>query len=355
MISLLLTAFPKFPDQFYVMSTDLSSFVVDEATKSNCSYCVGLEGHDISTMAFLFPDIMNIVMIGRHQQFWGDPEKRFYHGPDRSTAIPRKTADNSITARKGPLVLVGIFSTETSNSNTLRERILALFELRNDSRVCCLSDFRQLSAEERRGSRCELVYTFVLGAVGPNYNGTSFPTEITGYDERPLVVDRSSSNSTRNQLFLNIRDNMNEGKSQTWLNHASRLAKEFDFEYVAKCDEDSIFDLSKYFNFTDHYLPRAPYNKGFYAGRVLGTAFHKVKNCKDYRDTDPFSLGLWNRARNISCQWPTESFFDEYFDGVHFYAAGMCAYMILPCAARVLTLSLSTFDAALDCSRFGGP
>jgi hypothetical protein len=146
--------------------------------------------------------------------------------------------------RKGPIVLVGIFTTETPTSSTMRKRILSIFELRNDTRVCPFSDFRRLSAEERRRSPCELIYTFVLGAVGNQDHSAGFPTIIAGNDARPLVVNRSDSNSTWDKTILNIRENMNEGKSPTWFNYGASVAEEYGIEYVAKCDEDSILNLT---------------------------------------------------------------------------------------------------------------
>jgi hypothetical protein len=320
--------------QFYVMSPDLSTFVVNEAMANRCSYCVGLEGLDVSTMAFFFPKPMKILMIGSHQQFWRerastDPVLNITSNTGIARGRP-SNLDGSSTGQqqreskqqaRGPRVLVGIFSTETSSSSTLRKRILSLFELRNDSRVCCFSDFLQLSDDERDGSKCELIYTFVMGAVHQTYNDTYFPTEIAGKDERPLVINASGSNATKNTVFLNIRENMNEGKSQTWFNYATRVTDKYEIDYVAKCDEDSIFDLPKYFQFTSDYLPRAPDNTGIYAGRVHGLTSHKVRDCREYRDTDPYSLGF-PEPRNRSCGWASESLFDQYFDKVHPYVLG---------------------------------
>jgi hypothetical protein len=351
------------------MSRDLATFVVEEAIKSSCSYCVGLEGHDISTMAFFYPYTMNVVTLGRHQQFWV------------GTALPGTTADNSTNRsiaslpsppvntaaldstsadpadhrqkvidskpqRRGPLVLVGIFSTEYPGSSILRERILSLFELRNDSRVCAFSDFRQWPATQRHQSPCEFVYTFVMGAVHYNYTDTFYPTEITGSNKRPLEVNRTDSNASENTIYLNIRENMNEGKSQTWLNFAAHVADEFGIEYVIKSDEDNIFDLPRYFQFTSDRLPVAPYNKGIYAGRAFGLGPHKIMNCKLYRDTDPYSIGYPTESKKRSCAWEIDAFIDEYFDKVHFYMIGTTLEQGRGIQARML-LTYSFLDYSL--------
>jgi hypothetical protein len=318
------------------MSSDLSRFVVEEAVANNCSYCVGLEGHDVSTMAFYFPQPINVVMIGRHQQFWEDKPfqgyNRTFNGSNSNSGDGRFTAQSppvhDIAAESlqlgdvesidqlsgGPLVLFGIFSTETPNSKIMRERILALFELHGDRRVCSFSDFRRLPVEERQSSPCRLIYAFVMGAFDQTNNDTLLPTQITRNDARPLEANMSDSNTTEHMIFLNIRENMNDGKSQTWLNYAAAVADEYGMEYVAKCDEDSILSLPKYFAFTADRLPRAPYNRGFYAGRVLNTAPYRVNRKQSLRPMNPFSVGSLPEFDG--------SFFDRHFNLVQFYMAG---------------------------------
>jgi hypothetical protein len=58
-----------------MMSTDLAKFVGKEALVGKCSYCEGHEDHDISAMAFHYPDPVKLVVVGRHQRFWEHPVK----------------------------------------------------------------------------------------------------------------------------------------------------------------------------------------------------------------------------------------------------------------------------------------
>jgi hypothetical protein len=62
------------------MSRDVAKFVANEASRSKCSYCEGYEDHDISSMAFRFPDPLNVVAVGGHQGFLTHPIKVFPHG-----------------------------------------------------------------------------------------------------------------------------------------------------------------------------------------------------------------------------------------------------------------------------------
>ena len=65
-------------------------------------------------------------------------------------------------------------------------------------------------------------------------------------------MNRPISGSSRDlnepdMTLLNIRENMNEGKSQTWMKYAATIAEEYDLDYVAKCDADSLFHLHEFF------------------------------------------------------------------------------------------------------------
>jgi hypothetical protein len=58
-----------------MMSPDLADFVAKEALAHKCWYCEWHEDHDVSTMAFFFPDPLNLVPVGLNQQFWDHPVK----------------------------------------------------------------------------------------------------------------------------------------------------------------------------------------------------------------------------------------------------------------------------------------
>jgi hypothetical protein len=331
----------------YIMSQDLAKFMVEESVRSNCSYCVGFEGHDISTMAFYHPKPLSLLVIGRHQQFWtdnmmeaanqslgtaggADGRPTFMTNRDDAKGQPEAPAERRVEQRSavagtragGPRVLLGIFSTTSlKTSYLLRKRVRSLFELRNDTRVCLLSDFRNLSIDARRNHSCELVYTFVMGIAD---GGSELPTEIVGNDNRPLLANITHPDAAGDFLFLNIRENMDFGKSQTWLNYASQVAEEYEIEYVAKCDEDSVLHLPRYFQFSSDHLPPAPYNTGILSGRIVNKANWGRWNYRQYRDNDenPEFVGFLDERKNKANRPQQESFFDENFDKVHIYIAG---------------------------------
>ena len=88
------------------------------------------------------------------------------------------------------------------------------------------------------------MYTFVVGA---NSNG---PTNLVDYNNssHPLILDVSeipsqyafsnTSDASDNDVtekditFLNIKENMEEGKTPTWFLVANTLVKEYDIDYI---------------------------------------------------------------------------------------------------------------------------
>jgi len=70
-----------------------------------------------------------------------------------------------------------------------------------------------------------------------------------------------------NLSILNIQENMEQGKSQTWLYYAQQLVRKYGFDYVAKSDSDSIWNIPMMLDFLGTHLPPKPYNQGILAGK----------------------------------------------------------------------------------------
>jgi len=176
-----------------------------------------------------------------------------------------------------------------------------LFRLWDDPRVCSLAEFKQKPLRERYD--CEFVYTFVVGAANPDA-----PPELVD-GSRPMEVPRPIHGGISNDLnepdmtLLNIRENMNEGKSQTWMHYGAQIAHEFDLDYVTKCDADALFHLHEFFVFAYRNLPPAPYNRGVYAGALRDKAY-------------------WPKHETEEARIQYESYFGNNYEGVHLYVAG---------------------------------
>lgn len=261
-------------------------------------------------------------------------------------------------------VLHGIFTTDWDREVGYRKRHRDLFSVWNDSRVCTLHAFRQMSNQERDDSPCELIYTFVLGrsasmefaglrnvsesaaasVIDAMVNSTNtnamsttkesfapyseLPTLLLERDSvlfgpievaaRPIVGlvsgDLTSAANNSDFVVLNIRDNMNDGKSPTWLYFASQLAAQYGFDYVAKCDSDAILSLHDYFDFVYNYpLAPAPYNSMTLIGGPVGK--HN-----------------WRKDRVNRAQ---ERYFNKNYNMVHIYSAGQLYTLSSDLAAAV--------------------
>lgn len=161
-------------------------------------------------------------------------------------------------------VLLGILTADFLNDQVYRKRHRSLFQLWNDKRVCSLPDFKAKPLAER--FECELIYVFVLGGnpnAAPELVDGSRPMEIA----RP-IQGKSNDLNEPDMILLNIRENMNEGKSQTWMHYGAQIAEEYGLDYVGKCDADSILHLHDFFRFAYKHLPPAPYNSNVYVGAL---------------------------------------------------------------------------------------
>jgi hypothetical protein len=212
--------------------------------------------------------------------------------------ITTQEDERSLLPKHRLRVLLGIFTADLESEEKMRQRHRDLFALWNDDRVCVLHELQTLSSGQR--ARCELVYTFVMGA---NPHATS---ELVDDSLRPMLVSRPIAGvghdiNDPDILLLNIRENMNDGKSQTWLYHGAQLAERYDLDYVVKCDSDTVLSLHDFFRFAYVNLPPAPYNSNMLVGI-------------------PWSKSDWGDSSDRTDE--TERHFRDHYNGVHIYAAG---------------------------------
>ena len=202
-------------------------------------------------------------------------------------------------------ILFGILTADFRNDVAYRKRHRRLFTIWNDDRTCTLDQFRKDAAVRHR---CELIYTFVMGGALDADAPTQLVSEENG---RPIELTKPVSKSGRispdinepDMTLLNIRENMEDGKSQTWFNYAAQVARSLDIDYIAKCDADALLHLHEFFVWAYTNLPPAPYNRGMYAGALRDKAYWPKRDDPD--DLDRFE-GYWGK----------------YFQGVHIYIAG---------------------------------
>ena len=147
-------------------------------------------------------------------------------------------------------MLLGIFTTDSTKERARQTMIqntylsLPKFIARYNvttvplrtSRVCSLYEFWYGNMTER--DECQLLYTWVMG--GAKKSDPNASTEYLHLQaDRPMTITTPSSDP--NTTYLNIIENMNEGKSQTWFKYASsQIPDDLRIDLVAKVDTDCL-------------------------------------------------------------------------------------------------------------------
>mmetsp|Transcript_26398 Transcript_26398/g.30393 ORF Transcript_26398/g.30393 Transcript_26398/m.30393 type:complete len:385 (+) Transcript_26398:134-1288(+) len=224
----------------------------------------------------------------------------FLKGVDVSNTISLNVADTPVSmndkpsetiASDTPRVLLGIWSYAGFKKQLkVRNKFRLLFETfanrtrshdgRADPRICNLGEFLE---QPENFPDCKVVYTFVIGAA----NSKQAPNEIVTETDWPLLVEdtahfRETDKNNKDMTLLNIKENLEGGKSQTFFYLAQEVLHHFD--YVAKCDSDSVLDLLVMFDFLDNNLPRPPHNLGIIVGAPYNKQWWKT-NSKLNEDT----------------------------------------------------------------------
>lgn len=239
--------------------------------------------------------------------------------------------DDVVRPLRNPRTLMGIFSSDNMFDGTHRTWHRHLFnDIWKDERVCTLSQFRT-SNDTTVQQKCELIYTFVA-AASDDPNAPTERLEETDTADNPIELLGGYKNPMKGDInwpdvtHLNIRENMNEGKSQTWFYFGSKIANEFrktstPIDYVMKFDSDSILRLHDFLELAHTRLPPAPYNKNIFAGALRDKGPWYFKNSK-----------LGHPQSELSRY---ESHWGREYDGVHLYLAGQCYLMSTDLAAFV--------------------
>lgn len=191
----------------------------------------------------------------------GNPQ---YPSPQNHNATTTTTASlpSPFQVSRPTRVLVGIFTIDDTTERRCRHRQRRLFRLH--PYTCTLATFLSEQPEN-----CRLIYTFVTGGnpQGPTMQVDSSVPMVIEYDSTRMHFTEKDMLEP-DVTLLNIKENMNDGKSQTWFAYGAQLAKTYPIDYIVKQDTDTILFLDKYFDFVDQSLPPAPYNRNILAGSV---------------------------------------------------------------------------------------
>jgi hypothetical protein len=111
---------------------------------------------------------------------------------------------------------------------------------------------------------CQLCYVFVIGG---NETG---PTELVEFNSsHPMTVNPPPESNETDVVYLNIRENMIEGKSQTWFKYAVTVLDSHYFDYIGKIDTDTVLFPGPFLRFGLSAFPTFPNNTRVYGGHYL--------------------------------------------------------------------------------------
>jgi hypothetical protein len=185
----------------------------------------------------------------------------------------RFIAETDLTrCRYGPRLLIGIMTvfehqTEKQRRGTIRDTYLSYFRRSEKEihRICALHELLDRSRADHDVflQECQLAYTFVAGG-NPEGN-----TERLNYNASdPMIL--ASISSEPDVVLLNIKENMNHGKSQTFFKYATTVVdNHLYFDYIIKCDTDTIIYPDHFLNEEMNRLPIFPHNVRVYGGLDL--------------------------------------------------------------------------------------
>lgn len=170
----------------------------------------------------------------------------------RIDLVNRTTTSASIVLEEGKpptRFLLGIFSRQKDKE--LRQLVRSTMlgpDLPEStrSRLCSLQEYL-LAPEKKDG--CQIMYTFVIGgnASGSMSYKASNATKL-------LIENKTFTKQEPDSILLNIRENMNQGKTPSYFYYASTLLDR-GIDYVGKADLDTLFSVPQLLDFINQELP----------------------------------------------------------------------------------------------------
>ena len=144
--------------------------------------------------------------------------------------------DEELTIVANLKMQLGIFYTlseeESERRQIIRKKYLALFKADD-----CVCDMQRYWNNQ---FGCKLVYAFVVGILeeGPTLHQNAEPLVVEPTDLKlygDIVLEEDVA-------YLNIKDNMDYGKSLTWFKYGASIAKELKIDYIGKIDSDACLN-----------------------------------------------------------------------------------------------------------------
>ena len=192
-----------------------------------------------------------------------------YNDTKEERWVRSKEGSDLTACRHGPRLMLGIMSvldhdSERLRRKTIRETYLSYFNQSDTERhrICSLTELLDKSRADHALllRECQLAYTFV---VGGNPEGST--ERLTFTDSEPMTLAPDALEP--DVVLLNIKENMNDGKSQTYFKYGTTVVdNHLYFDYIIKCDTDTLIFPEYFLNHKMNRLPLFPNNVRVYGG-----------------------------------------------------------------------------------------
>ena len=268
---------------FVLLSRDLlqtiitnlnTTFFKDEGIKSNSLLLQGIQTLNNSDT------ISSKYMAHEYLAAWDDYQDSVisYTNSEEVQFVSSRNLTIGYHNTKKPRMLVGIFSMNTAEDsrrrNVIRQTWIShYYQTTSDTphRICSLQN---LLSNATIASECQLAYVFVIGG---NPNGSTSLLKLDDHQNTttstwPLsthcqLQDNGSevANNDGDTVCLNIQENMNNGKSESWFYYAASSMDRHYFEYIGKMDSDTLPHVDSLMDQLDR-LPPFPNHVRTYGG-----------------------------------------------------------------------------------------
>lgn len=178
--------------------------------------------------------------------------------------------EEPIGAGHSSTMLLGIFSTTGDKYNARREYIRETYLATGDDRICKLEEFKRQATQKLNDRRCKIPYTFVIGG-----GASDRPKDHD--DNEPLTLETDQDGHADEEgdcTYLNVQENMEDGKSTTYMKFGAGLHVEYGIDYVAKIDDDTVLAIQLLLQFIEDDLPPTPFNRRIYGGTGWASYAH---------------------------------------------------------------------------------
>lgn len=172
------------------------------------------------------------------------------HGPPAPPPPPRVIYRRDYPTDQPTTFLLGIFTVmeDVQRRRLIRETMLAAAP---DASVCSLQEY-----DKKKKGSCQIVYTFVVGG------NPQAPTEWSEGTSRTLDANQMLKHE-HDILYLNVKENMNSGKTTTWFDYGSSVGT---FDYIAKADSDTLISIPQLQSYIVGHLPPGNQHPKVYGG-----------------------------------------------------------------------------------------